>query len=281
LKENLQPLKSWGFCIVNSACDEVTLQTFIKVFIDTYIGHGGRIENKNPTIINNGRADLAQTVADSRNAVGKAANANPQIIFYVLPGRDSMVYERLKRSMECRFGLVSQMLAVNHVRKANAQYCSNVCMKVNAKLGGVTCRVAGPPGPSFPCPTMFIGADVSHASPGSQQASTCAITMSMDTDATRYAAFVQTNGQRVEMITPENIESGFMMLFKYWVDTHKKGPEQVYYFRDGVSEGQYSHVLAQEIEPMKAAIIKQYGPKAANVSPSTGILSSFTNFFHR
>jgi eukaryotic translation initiation factor 2C len=263
---------------VNKACDEQTVQGFIKVFIDVYVGHGGKIANKNPTIVNLGHADLGQTVQQARQLVGDAARANPQIIFYILPGRDSVVYERLKRSMECRFGLVSQMLAVNHVRKAQPQYCSNVCMKVNAKLGGVTSKVVSP---AFPTPTMIIGADVSHASPGSQQASTCAITMSMDADCTRYAAFVQTNGHRVEMITPANIQGGFMVLFKYWVENAKRGPGHIYYFRDGVSEGQYSHVLAQEIEPMKKAIFDQYGDKASGVISDDAILSSFTNFFRR
>ena len=87
-----------------------------------------------------------------------------------------------------------------HVQKAQPQYCSNVCMKLNAKLGGATCRVAGVnptvSAPFFPRPTMVIGADVSHPSPLSLQGSMAALTMSMDRDACRYAAAVQTNGHR-------------------------------------------------------------------------------------
>jgi eukaryotic translation initiation factor 2C len=223
-KENPQPLKSWGICVINGACDDATVKNFVNVFISTYVGHGGRVENKTPTITNLGRIeDLGKVAATARNQAGQAANLAPQIMFFVLPGRDSATYERLKKSMECRFGIVSQMLAVNHVRKAQPQYCSNVCMKVNAKLGGITCKIAQP-GPTFSRPTMVIGADVSHASPGSIQASTCAITMSMDADATRYAAYVQ-------------IDNGLMVLFKYWVSNFKTGPQHIYYFRDGVSEG--------------------------------------------
>jgi eukaryotic translation initiation factor 2C len=92
-----------------------------------------------------------------------------------------------------------------HVVKAQPQYCSNLCMKINAKLGGSTSRV----GLSKPLikeapskffeqhpKTMIVGADVSHASPGSPQASMAALTMSMDKHASRYAAAVQTNGHR-------------------------------------------------------------------------------------
>jgi len=89
-----------------------------------------------------------------------------------------------------------------HVVKAQPQYCSNLCMKINAKLGGSTSRVGVPKplGPSkyfdkYPR-TMIIGADVSHGSPGSPQGSMAALTMSIDKHASRYAAAVQTNGHR-------------------------------------------------------------------------------------
>lgn len=93
-----------------------------------------------------------------------------------------------------------------HVRKSQPQYCSNVCMKLNAKLGGTTSRCAGKTekgAPGNPIPffktygrTMILGADVSHPSPGSPQASMAALTMSTDADCCRYAAGVQTNGHR-------------------------------------------------------------------------------------
>jgi eukaryotic translation initiation factor 2C len=45
---------------------------------------------------------------------------------------------------------------IAHVQKAQPQYCSNVCMKVNAKLGGTTSKVASAK-PFFSRPTMIIG----------------------------------------------------------------------------------------------------------------------------
>lgn len=104
--------------------------------------------------------DLSEAVAQGRQAIGNAASAMPQIILFVLPGRDSFMYERLKKSMECRFAMFSQMMNVAHVKKAQPQYCSNVCMKLNAKLGGTTCKILSGPNPNaspFPRPTMIIG----------------------------------------------------------------------------------------------------------------------------
>lgn len=115
---------------------------------------------------------------------------------------------------------------------------------------------------------MLPGADISHPSPGSLQASVAALTMSWDNNACRYAAAVQTNGHRVEMLSESNIQSMFVHLFGKWI---KKvggggGPAHIYYFRDGVSEGQYAQVLDQEVAVMKKQLFEKFGPPAAGVS---------------
>lgn len=95
-----------------------------------------------------------------------------------------------------------------------------------------------------------------------------AITMSMDGNACRYAAAVQTNGIRVEMISPNNIKNMMMPLFRHWVSKLGQGkvPQHIYYFRDGVSEGQYMHVLDREVADMKRVIAEDYPETAASVS---------------
>jgi hypothetical protein len=92
-----------------------------------------------------------------------------------------------------------------------------------------------------------------------------ALTMSFDQNACRYAAAVQTNGHRVEMITPGHVRSMMMPLFEQWIAKvgGGRGPSHIYYFRDGVSEGQYSHVLNLEVAQMKEAISEKYGAQTA------------------
>ncbi|TVY30849.1 Protein argonaute [Lachnellula hyalina] len=269
---NPQPLVSWGVMIVgHDTVDEPTVRNFLSVFMQTYTGHGGKIQNRNPAIFTQPRnSDIGEAVAQGRQFIGNAAGGMPQIMLFILPGRDSFMYERLKRSMECRFAMVSQMMNIAHVRKAQPQYCSNVCMKLNSKLGGTTCKIISGPSPTTPAftrPTMIIGADVSHPSPGSLQASMAAMTMSFDSIACRYAAAVETNGHRVEMISETNINNFFGFLFPEWVKQVGNGrlPQHIYYFRDGVSEGQYAHVLDQEVAMMKAFIEKKYPGSMQNI----------------
>ncbi|KAE8440738.1 hypothetical protein EG329_006633 [Mollisiaceae sp. DMI_Dod_QoI] len=262
---NDEPLNSWGVCVMQECVSEPVVRNFLNAFIQAYTGHGGKVQNRNPVIYRASKTeDTAITVANVRSQAGNQAKALPQILFYVLQGKDSWMYERLKRNTECRFGIVSQCLNMVHVQKAQPQYCSNVCMKVNAKLGGTTSKIVTAK-PFFTRPTMIIGADVSHATPGSLQPSMAAITVSFDKECCRYAAAVQTNGYRVEMISPNNIKTMLIPLMKQWVAKLKVGPQHIYYFRDGVSEGQYSHVLNQEVKHMKEAIVEAFGQNGANI----------------
>lgn len=95
-----------------------------------------------------------------------------------------------------------------------------------------------------------------------------AVTMSMDRDCCRYAAAVQTNGYRVEMITPDNIKQLIIPYVQKWKERVGGGnlPHHIYYFRDGVSEGQYSHVLSQEVDEMKKAMLQHFGSETSRVS---------------
>ena len=96
-----------------------------------------------------------------------------------------------------------------------------------------------------------------------------AITMSMDKFGGRYAAAAQTNGRRVEMITESNIKSMLLPMFQHWISKVGEGktiPGHIYYFRDGVSEGQYSHVLEQEVKHMKNAIVDEFSEKYPGVA---------------
>lgn len=77
--------------------------------------------------------------------------------------------------------LMNAGLQSRHVQQAKPQYCSNVCMKVNAKLGGSNVFLANNDHPLFQkAPTILIGADVSHAAPGTNKASFASMVGSTD-----------------------------------------------------------------------------------------------------
>lgn len=261
LVPNHAPLKAWGVALLNdpssaqrSGCpNQGQVQAFIQAFIQAYRGHGGTVENTTP-LIHAPHSDPAKAAELLFYGVGNKHNARPQLLMFILPNTSVDTYLRIKKSCDCRYGTFSQCVLGSQVIKNNPQYHSNVLMKVNAKLGGATNRVAtkGPSG-HFNRPTMIIGADLSHAAPGVGAPSYAAMTVSMDKYAARYAAGVQTNGYRVDMISTRNLRDMLIPLFRHWCQNVSGGrlPEHVYYFRDGVSEGQYLNVLKHEVADIK------------------------------
>ncbi|KAH8886492.1 Piwi-domain-containing protein [Thozetella sp. PMI_491] len=255
---NSFPLKSWAFCVVDSSVDKPTLDNFVKVFTGVYQGHGGRIEKPPMVLSFPPRTDQGDLTF----------KFTPQIIFFILPDKTSWVYERLKKNADCRYACLSQMLQSMHVKKAQPQYCSNVCMKVNSKLGGQTSRIpiAGN-SPTFKVPTLIIGCDVSHGPVGGDLPSMASLTVSMDKDAATYCANVQTNGIRREILNPSTIHFLLSDLVKHWCKKNGTAPSDVYYFRDGVSEGQFAHVMDMEVP-----IIKQVFQETAGKIPKLTVV---------
>lgn len=221
LSSNTAPLKAWGVMVISGSRggkpDKSVIENFLKAFVGAYIAHGGKVETKQPPMLLSTGTDVPAWVTTAWNTIGGQFQARPQMIMFILPDKNAEVYNRIKRSMDCRFGAVSQCVQYSHAQKAAPQYLSNVLMKFNAKLGGTTCRAVGPKSGGsnglFSVPTIVIGADVSHAAPGSQASSCAAITVSMDQLGVSYAAAVESNGYRVEMITEAISRSTWLRCF--------------------------------------------------------------------
>ncbi|RMZ70216.1 eukaryotic translation initiation factor 2c [Pyrenophora seminiperda CCB06] len=270
-------IKAWGVCAIQGrgSPPPTVIESFCLKFIQIYESHGGLFQThpefgKKPWIGPGLLSDGGEMVNKAWTQTGNKYRAVPNLMFFIVFDRNVEVYRRIKKSCDIRFGVPSQVLQAKHVMTAQAQYISNICMKVNAKLGGCTSvakstlipKIA-PLSPSIP--TMVIGADVSHPAPGAashEAASFAAITVSADVHFVRYWAEVQTNGNRVEMITTSNFNEHFSKMATRWIQNIGQGraPKRVLYIRDGVSEGQYAAVLEEEIHDIKQ-VFKMLGCK--------------------
>ncbi|KAI1322332.1 Piwi domain-containing protein [Xylariaceae sp. FL0255] len=247
------PLKSWGFVACCGATDQASLERFASQFSNIYRGHGGKIEGKPLTIVMSPMVgDYAKICETVWQKIGDANKMAPQIIFFAVPNKNALVYERIKKNMDCRWTIPSQVMVGGHVTKCNPQYMSNVSMKVNAKLGGATCVTIPTKNKGYYTePTMMIGVDVSHAAPNSLAGSTAAMSVSLDKEATKYAGACQTNGFRVELLIPGIMNEMFLPLLKAFFRNNKCVPKHIYYLRDGVDEGQFEKVISQEIVTLR------------------------------
>ncbi|KAF1362486.1 Piwi-domain-containing protein [Lizonia empirigonia] len=268
INNDKRAIRAWGVCVIQHARapPQAAVESFIQKFVQIYESHGGRFDahpqfGKKPWLGQGNLADGGELVQKVWNNTGNRYNTPPGFLIFIVNDRNVEVYRRIKKSCDIRFGVPSQVLQAKHVMSASPQYISNVCMKVNAKLGGCTSVAKSALIPRLnpkaaSTPTMVVGADVSHPAPGagsSEAASFAAITVSADIHFAKYWADVQTNGNRVEMITTSNIKDHFGPMANKWMQRVGGGqaPARILFIRDGVSEGQYAAVLEEEVRDMK------------------------------
>ncbi|GCB71283.1 hypothetical protein scyTo_0008799 [Scyliorhinus torazame] len=96
----------------------------------------------------------------------KNTYAGLQLVVVVLPGK-TPVYAEVKRVGDTLLGMATQCVQVKNVLKTSPQTLSNLCLKINVKLGGVN-NILVPQGrPAvFQQPVIFLGADVTHPPAG-------------------------------------------------------------------------------------------------------------------
>ncbi|CAN4099094.1 unnamed protein product [Withania somnifera] len=186
----------------------------------------------------------------------------PKFLLCLLPDRKNCeIYGPWKRKNLADYGIVTQCLAPGRV---NDQYLTNLLLKINAKLGGLNSVLAVELSPSIPMvskvPTIVLGMDVSHGSPGQSDVPSIAAVVSSRQwpSISRYRASVRTQSPKVEMIdnlfkrVSDTEDDGIMreLLLDFYASSGKRKPEHIIVFRDGVSESQFNQVLNIELDQL-------------------------------
>lgn len=145
----------------------------------------------------------------------------------------------------------------------------NVMIKINVKLGGINHTLISrlPRGPqttiTFQSPPaslswifdqhcMLVGVDVSHAEAGSDKCSMAAVVGSMDGCASQYVAHLSSQTARMEIV--QALEDAMVQLLNTFKTKNGKYPVRIVVYRDGVSEGQFEQVVANELPRIKGAL---------------------------
>lgn len=207
-------------------------------------------------------ADLRVRYQEARNML---RGQKIDLLLAILPDRNGSLYgNNIKMICETDIGLLSQCCRRMHVLKMKPQYFANVAIKINAKAGGRNSVFADIRG-SLPVvsnkPTIIFGADVTH--PGALDdvaPSIASVVASQDwPEVTKYNGIVRAQGQREEMIKGlEGIVKELLLAFQR---ESKQRPQQLIFYRDGVSEGQFRQVLEKEIPEIEKAWKALYNEK--------------------
>lgn len=239
---------------------------------------------------------------------------NLQLVLVVLPVQGNKdIYKEVKRVGDTVLGIPTQCVLTKQFIPAKPQVCSNIAMKINAKLGGINHIVPLSEMPPIFRDVIVFGADVTHPSPGENNIpSIAAVVASMDAHATRYAARVRAqthlNDKSAQEIILKMEDMVKELLIEFYKQTRTK-PSRIIFYRDGVSEGQFDQVLLHEVRAVQQACLNiqkdgQYTPnitfmvvqkrhharlfcanrddqsgKAGNVPPGTMVDSGITHPF--
>ncbi|GMS80190.1 hypothetical protein PENTCL1PPCAC_2365 [Pristionchus entomophagus] len=253
---------------------------------------------KEETIDRRDYLKLATLMDDDLTKFSRSGKTDDEVlVFLFFTKMIDDLYGEIKYLCDIQHGVVSQVIDEETVRKSctksedemPSDYKSiyhHLCLKLNAKLGGVN-QIVGDDEPEYGRQpghekTMFIGIDVIHPSPNSpiRDLSLAAIVASMDKNAAKYDVRIKVNGRCNENV--QHFDSHFSHLLEKYYSTNKFFPERVVILRDGVSDSEMVKAASQELNS-----IQQTWKKCANgekMPPFTYIIvqkNHKTRFYQR
>ncbi|KAJ3053657.1 eukaryotic translation initiation factor 2C, 2 [Rhizophlyctis rosea] len=247
-------LKAWGVvCFMHERdCPPAVREKFVNELCNTCTQLGMQMQNRSPPVLYaNPAGNVEGALKSAFMQAGNAVSSRPQMLLIVLPNTGVPLYAEIKRVSDTILGIPTQCVQYRHVNQAKSQYCQNVALKMNVKLGGMNLAVKDLPWVGQ-APTIIIGADVTHPSPteGKNKPSVAALVGSMDARMSKFAASV-----KVKPAANIYDEMSLMVieLLKNFYQVSSRKPERIVWYRDGVSEGQFGEVMTAEINAIRKA----------------------------
>ncbi|KAL5239162.1 hypothetical protein ACI65C_006572 [Semiaphis heraclei] len=200
--------------------------------------------------------------------------SNPALILCVIPSARGDIYNLIKRKLCIDRAVPSQVVLLKNVQKNNLSICTKIAIQINCKLGGAPWLVTIPKKvivfKYFSSSTVFtynnifqgmmiVGFDVCHDTQR-KNISFGALVSTMNDSHTCYFSCVEPheNGEELSVHFATGITKA---LAKY---RSKNGalPTSIVVYRDGVGEGQISHVHKTEVRLLQTACEQVYGPNS-------------------
>ena len=197
------------------------------------------------------------------NQEGEKETRCKPLIMVINPSRSS-IKDELKYLGDTTHIVSTQFILKTNATRKDYQVLHNICLKINHKLGGVNYALSKKP-PTMNRNVLVMGADVTHPPPhdSSQRPSIAAVVGSTDPDVSQFNVEIRLQ-ERVtkevegkpkvraveEIKEMENVALGLLSKFH---QERQRYPEQIIYYRDGVSEGQFLTVLKHELSAIRRA----------------------------
>ncbi|KAL4087694.1 hypothetical protein PRIC1_013582 [Phytophthora ramorum] len=260
-------VRNWGVIVLADVWNN-EVRKFLQTLCEVGNGHGLPFENTRPEFVHQSENRgvgvdelMTKCFRQLEKCQAERRAGPPQLLLVILPDTSSFLYGDVKRTSDTVLGIASQCIASKNLRKANAAFCANVCLKINMRLNGKNAVLRGPLPLISTAPTILVGADVEYPRPSSDyQPAIAAVVASMDAYSAQYAARVAAQKTSSEI---QRLPHMLRELFLAYFENTKRRPEHVMYYRGGVGKGEMVDILQAELRALRMAfkmISENYSP---------------------
>ncbi|KAJ2553904.1 hypothetical protein EV175_002772 [Coemansia sp. RSA 1933] len=268
-----RPLEHWAVLVLanRNFAAEAKVQHFVTMLVDTCNRTGYRIARAQPPIMyGNPSSDIGREMEKACNSIRMGPGEVPQMLLVILPTTNAQVYQTVKNCAYTTLGIQTQCMQAKHLQRPNPQYCANLCLKINAKMGGTnqSLQVADLQKMLRGKPTLVMGCDVTHPGPGERsKPSIASVVGSIDLMGLRYSATLIQLPSRQELV--KLLMEAVIRHLKLFFANTKTKPAHIVFYRDGISETQFAQTRDREItEILRAcsAIEAGYKPQVTFIA---------------
>ncbi|KAF1776570.1 Protein argonaute, Mid domain [Phytophthora cactorum] len=254
-------LSNWGVVVCGGAdghpcVSRRAVDHFVSNLCKEAVNRGINVVNRKPVMVTSAdrpRGSLESWLTCCHGLLERDLSLGyPQLIFVIKANDDAMEYQEIKRTTHAVLGIPSQCVTAQVLGRARVQVLANLCLKINAKLGGWNAIF---PKGTLPLvheePTILIGADVCYPKMeknGRQSISSAAAPL--DRHSSTYAA-------RLAVPSGHNDFSHLpQLLWELFIEHYKhtrRQPKHVVYYRSGVSSSRVGDVVQAEMRSLRKA----------------------------
>ncbi|KAM5539012.1 hypothetical protein V8D89_007235 [Ganoderma adspersum] len=263
-------LKIWSVVNFDNKAQEWEVQGFLRTLITNLQKLGLVVQTVQPRIFSGNPGNPRNALEDAGRfmRVQCTGNEKPQLLLVFLPANAADCRHYVKFWGDMVADVSTQCVRGgkwNHSRNPNQldQYCNNLALKINVRLEGVNSMIDSPFTRDLLYDSMVVGADVGHPGPGvATRPSMTGFVASVSPGAAFAVSYAGVQQPRVEMI--QDLTTMVMHAIDRWAafrrmnmpDQKLLPPKNIFFYRDGVSEGEFEQVAQQEIPLIKDAFNK-------------------------
>ncbi|KAG8999694.1 hypothetical protein FRB90_011972 [Tulasnella sp. 427] len=257
-------LSNWWICNFSPRLPQSAAMRFGDLLV--------RVCNSMGIPLNRSFGYLAGNGEDIEAVVKRHVMQEPHFLLFILDGPATSIKEDIKRWGDVMAGIPNQIILFPKITdnsgalkndRALDQYCRNLALKINSKIGGTNCvpHQSSMPGLEL-SETVIMGLDVSHPGPGSAGPSVAGLASSVDPLCAYYIGQSRVLPPRQETVIglESMIRHALVLHYRYtkMIQRPYAPPSKILLFRqvrsNGVSEGQFEEIINVEVAQVKEGI---------------------------